>query len=196
MGYSLSWLAVKGLPAEAVLNKLGLRPTGEREEIPESELTGVVMPTGWYLIVDNRRTSNAGVPDDVLQDLSASGGEMVTCFVEEHVMVSIATGWSGGKKTWSIEHDCNKKRHHLEVQGEPPPGFAAIRDELVGKQTTIDDCDYIFDIPVETAKSVTGFRYDEDVPGLTGEVFQVLAEVAPPDARSKKQSFLKRLFGG
>jgi hypothetical protein len=197
MGYSITWLAVKGLPAEAVRNKLGFRPTGQMEEFPESELTGVEMPNGWYLIVDNRRAADAVAPDTVLQDLSASGCELVTCLVEEHVMVSVATGWSGGTKTWSILHDSTTgKRHHLEAKGEPPPAFAAIRDELTAKQETIGGCDYILDIPVETARSVTSFRHDEDVPGLTGEVFEVLAEVGPREKPPKKQSFLKRLFGG
>ena len=50
------------------------------------------------------------------------------------------------------------------------------------------ECDYLFDIPVETARSVAGYRHDEDVPGLSGEVFEVLA-------RPGKPSFWKRLLG-
>ena len=50
-------------------------------------------------------------------------------------------------------------------------------------------CCYLFDIPVEMARSVTGHRHDADVPGLSGDVFEVLAR--PP-----KPSFFKRLFGG
>jgi len=51
MGYSLSWLAVRGKPPEVVQGELGFRPTGEREEIPEADLSGVELPNSWYLIV-------------------------------------------------------------------------------------------------------------------------------------------------
>jgi hypothetical protein len=187
MGYSLSWLAVKGKPSQAVREELGFRPTGKREELPESDLSAVEMPNGWYLIVSDH-TELIG-SDAAWQRLSSSGCELVTCFVEEHVMVSAATGWHDGKMIWSVTHDVQKGRKHLEIQGEPPPQFAAIRDELSAKDVP-KECDYLFDIPVETARSVAGYRHDEDVPGLSGEVFEVLEAVV-----QKKPSFFKRLLG-
>jgi hypothetical protein len=79
----------------------------------------------------------------------------------------------------------------LDVQGEPPPEFAAIRDRQLAQQATGDrDIDWLFNIPVYTARSVVGYIHDEDVPGLSGEVFEVLAP--PPDERS----VLKKLFDG
>lgn len=187
MGYSLSWLAVKGKPPQSVRDELAFRPTGKREEIPESELSAVEMPSGWYLIVSDHTEQVCS--DDTLQRLSSSGCQLVTCFVEEHVMFSRATGWHDGKMIWSVTHDAQKDRKHLEVQGEPPPQFAAIRDELSAKDMP-KVCDYLFDVPVETARSVAGYRHDEDVPGLSGEVFEVLES-----ATQKKASFFKRLFG-
>jgi len=88
MGYSLSWLAVKGKLPQAIRDELSFRMTDEREEIPESDLTAVEMPSGWYLIVSNH--SEQVVSDAAMQRLSSSGRELVTCFVEEHVMVSRA----------------------------------------------------------------------------------------------------------
>jgi hypothetical protein len=102
MGYSLSWLAVKGKPPQAVRDQLGFRLTGEREEIPEADLSGVQMPTGWYLIVSNRSEQVAS--EAAMRSLS-SGSELVTCFVEEHVMASSATGWKDGRKIWSVVHN-------------------------------------------------------------------------------------------
>ena len=187
MGFSLSWLAVKGKSPETIHAELGLKPKpgARREARPEADWTAVAMPNGWYLIVANHSESVA--PDAVLQRLS-TGGELVTCFVEEHVMVSKATGWRDGQMLWSVTHLAPKDLRHLEVQGTPPPEFAAIRDRLSAKRTS--DCDYIFDIPVETARSVAGYRYDQDIAGLSGEVFEVLVEVAP-----KKTSLLKMFFG-
>jgi hypothetical protein len=153
MGYSLSWLAVKGKSPEAVRDELGFCPTGRREEFPESELSAAEMPNGWYLIVSDR--TEQVCPDAALQRLSSAGGELITCFIEEHVMASKATGWKDGQMKWSVTHDCQKDRRHLDVQGEPPPEFAAIRDKLLAKDKP-GEVDYIFDIPVETAKSVAG----------------------------------------
>jgi hypothetical protein len=189
MGYSLSWIAVKGKPPQAVRDEFSFRMTNKREEIPESDLSAVEMPSGWYLIVSNH--TEQVVSDAAMRCLASSGCELVTCFVEEHVMVSRATGWKDGQLRWSVTHDAQKGLLHLDVQGEPPAEFAAIRDRIVAEQAADDGtCDYLFDIPVETARSAAGYRHDEDIPGLSGEVFEVLAP--PPDERS----FLKRLFDG
>jgi hypothetical protein len=188
MGYSLSWIAVKGKPPQAVRDEFSFRMTDAREEIPESELSAVEMPSGWYLIVSNH--TEQVVSDAAMRRLSSSGCELVTCFVEEHVMVSRATGWKDGQLKWSVTHDAQKGLMHLDVQGEPPPELAAIRDQKFAEQAAGDsDCDYLFDIPVETARSVAGYRHDQDVPGLSGDVFEVLAPPYEP-------SFLKRFFYG
>jgi hypothetical protein len=196
MGYSLSWLAVKGKSPQAVREELGFRATGQREEVPESDLSAAEMPTGWYLIVSNR--SEQVISDSEMQRLSSSGCELVTCFVEEHVMFSAATGWKEGRKCWSVSHDAGRGMEHLAFEGELPPAFASIRDELIAKRREKGSvsCDYIFDIPVATAQSLTGYWHDRDVPGLDGEPFEVLerplAQSSPPE---RKPSFWKRLFG-
>jgi hypothetical protein len=49
MGFSVSWLAVRGKPSTAVLSELGLRGTGEYEEVPDSpHFWGANLPDGWY----------------------------------------------------------------------------------------------------------------------------------------------------
>lgn len=188
MGYSLSWLAVKGKSPQAIRDELSFGTTGAREEIPESDLTAVEMPNGWFLIVANRTGQVAS--DAAMRQLSSSGNELVTCFVEEHVMVSSATGWKDGQLRWSVTHDAQQGLEHLDVQGEPPPEFAGIRAQKLAEQAADDGAaDWLFEIPVETARSVVGYRHDADVPGLSGEVFEVLV-------RPQKPSFFKRLFGG
>ena len=197
MGYSLSWLAVKGKPPQAVRDELGLRLTGEREEIPEADLSGVEMPTGWYLIVSNRTEQ---VASEVAMRSLSSGSQLVTCFVEEHVMVSSATCWKDGRKTWSVTHDAQEQRDHLDAQGDLPPVFASILADLKAKQREADannqEVDFIFDGPVELARTIVGYRYDQDVPGLRGEVFEVLSRDVPGGrGEPKRPSFLKRFFG-
>lgn len=53
MGFSMSWAAVRGGTPQAVLEALALRGTGAREEIPESDTTGVELPGGWYMVASN-----------------------------------------------------------------------------------------------------------------------------------------------
>jgi len=213
MGYSLSWLAVKGKSPAAVCAALGLRTTGQREEFPEGDLCAAELPGGWYLIVSDHTERVAS--DAALQTLSA-GGELVTCFVEEHVMASAAAGWQDGRRLWSVTHDAQRGGDHLVAEGDLPPAYAAIRDRLLAKQREQDlakppssrhrqrksgdfsqmRCDYLFSIPVELAQALTGYTHDEDILGQDGKPFEVLAGVSPaaPTLRAKK-SFLKKLFG-
>lgn len=199
MGYSLSWLAVKGMPAQAVRDQLNFRPTGDREEFAESDLSAVEMPNGWYVVVSNRSEQVAS--DAQMQRLSSSGAELVTCFVEEHVMVSAATGWKEGRKIWSVIHSTRERRDHLDAQGELPPSFNSILAEMKSKQQQADankrNVDFIFEVPVALARTLVGYTHDQDIPGLSGPVFEVLsgkvsdALAAPPPNRS----IFRRLFG-
>lgn len=81
--------------------------------------------------------------------------EVVIGEVEEHVMYSMAQGWKHGQKSWVVIHDAQKDRDHLEVQGELPVMFGAIRDQLRSEQQAAGgkktDVDYIFDIPGKLA---------------------------------------------
>lgn len=199
MSYSQSWLAVRGKQPAAVLEALGLRVTGTREEIAESPIVGAELPSGWYLVVAGR-SGHGLMLDQTVQRLSA-GCEIVTCDVEEHVMVSVATGWKEGQRVWSVTHDAQRDMGHLQVEGELPATFASIRDRLRSEQQTAGgskaDVDYIFDIPVELAQTLTGYRHDADIPGAGAAPFEVLVETSSSaPASAGRPSFLKRLFGG
>jgi hypothetical protein len=175
MSYSLSWLAVKGKLPQAVRDELCLCTTGKREEIPESDLSAAELQNDWYLIVSNY--SEQVVPDNILQRLSC-GCEVVTCFVEEHVMLSSSSDWKDGHRCWSVIHNAQKRRDHLETQGQLPIAFSSILKQLQSKQKDADmngkRVDFIFDIPVELAYTLAGYRHDRDVPGLSDKLFEVL----------------------
>ncbi len=175
MGFSLSWLAVRGKDAEAVRRQLGVSGTGEHEDVPDSPLLGAELPTGWYLVVANHSVVEETEP---VSELS-TGGEVVTCFVEEHVMYSRASGWKDGKRLWSITHDSQHGIDHLEAEGDPPAQFIPVRDRLTAKQISRGDADFIFDIPVEVAHALTGFRHDRDISGAADEPYERLERRRP-----------------
>jgi hypothetical protein len=183
----LSWVAVKGAKTEAAVSALGLKRTNRREEIPESDINGVELPTGWYLVLFNRQE----ISDRVLQKVSRLG-ESVYCFVEDHVMFSCASGWENGARTWSVVHDCEKGKYHLEISGMAPSSLKEIQSRLVSELDHAGgekaDVDYLYDAPAELARHLTGFRHDQDMPGLSGDVFAVLE-------KSGGGSLLRRIFG-
>ena len=142
----------------------------------------------WYLLVSNH--DRWDLLDDTRLARLARGCEIVTCLVEEHVMVSAASSWRDGARVWRVSHDAQDPLglEHLEVEGRAPPELAAIRaqgfEEL---RADHDPCDYVFDVPLNlAAKLVDGFRHDE------GDYkFAELRRVS----KEPRKSWLKRLVG-
>jgi hypothetical protein len=162
MGYSIAWLAVQGKPLESLLAELGLRPTGRAGEFADHPMVGAAIEGGWHLLVaqgcDHRMIS-----DRVLMTLSR-GCRVIACSVEEHVMFSGAALWENGERVWSVSHQGDENLHDLSAQGALPDFFASIRDELLAKQAAEGGkdagVDYIFEIPLELARRITGFAHD------------------------------------
>jgi hypothetical protein len=192
MGFSFSSVAVKGGTRESVLPILGLRGTEAREEIPESDLTGASLPSGWYLVTANRYPDL--MEEARLKRLSAIA-EVITCFVAEHVMCSAASMWAEGREVWSVMHAAEQGIEHLETKGTLPPIFASVSKRLRAEQGAAGGkkagVDHIFDIPVEMVEQFTGYRHDRVMPELGDSAFEVLAttDAAP------KRSWLRRLLG-
>lgn len=196
MGYSISWLAVKGATPQAVHEALALRGTGMREEIPESDITGAMLPGGWYMVASNR--DGLRLTQDAVLERMSRIGDAVMCFVEEHVMCSFAACWRNGQRVWSVYHDAQSGIERLDVEGEPPADFAAICDRLRAAQTAAGgkkaEVDYIFDIPVKLARSMTGYTHDQDIPGGAGDAFEVLVST-DAGMKSPRRSWWRRLVG-
>ncbi len=189
MGTSQSWVAFRGRPAEDVRAELRLRVAGTPEEAASSAFSGAQLPGGWSLLVVGR--DERFVSDALLARLSR-GCEAVACFVEEHVMVSQATGWRDGRKVWSVDHDSEVAVEHLAVTGEPPAELASIRQAAESQQREDDgEVDYLFDVPPALAKALVGYHHDDDS-GLVADSFEVLVEVPPEPPR---KPFWARLLG-
>lgn len=177
MGFALSWLGVKNTTPRVVQEALDLTATRRHEEIPDSPLTGLDLPSGWYLVIANNQPPSF-FAESAIKRLSAHC-EAVICFVEEHVMYSSATGWKNGFQVWAVRHDAQIGVEHLEALGDPPSNFTTIRDRLRALQVAAGgknaDVDHTFDIPVQLAYSLTGYRHDQDIPELTSPSFEILA---------------------
>jgi len=205
MGYSMTWTAVRGKPADAVLAALGLARTGRTNDdgiTSRDPFAWCQLDDGWVLVLadagaaGDRFMDDAGNGDAFLAALSA-GCEVVACFAEEHVMVSRAAAWKDGMRLWDVKHDAQVALDHLVRVGEPPAG-AEDREEQARLELANDPdpCDFFFDVPVGFANAVVGYRYDEgdheyeELDRVTGEGPRRDLSAATAPAR---RSFLSRV---
>lgn len=177
MGACLTWFATKGKKSEVVCAELGLRNTGQRVVTPWRHIVGAELPDGRYLIQRPRYECR----DDEIPARLSVGCEVISLFVEEHVMFSRVSSWKDGKRLWSVIHKSEERDDHLEMEGALPLEFSSIRDQISAERGQTP----FFEIPCKLAAKLTGYRYDapakEQISG-----FVVLA--LPP--------WWKRLFAG
>lgn len=181
MGWSCSWVAVRGKEPDTLLTALGLRLSGDREEIPESPWTCANLPGGWFLVFRSDHCEPENFKDAALKALSMDC-ELLRSSVEEHVMFCSTSYWARGNKVWEIAHDAQKGMHHLQSSGEPPPSFPGIRTKYFSEQEAEGgekaDVDLIFEIPLQVGVEFAGFRHDHDYPTAEENPFHVLVSNA------------------
>jgi hypothetical protein len=180
MGFAVSWLAIKGKAPETIQGELHLHATGRRIEIPEPPFVGSSSADGWYLILA-QGAEHRLISSSVMEQLSR-GCEAVTCTVEEHVMFSEASGWRDGQILWSVTHTGEDGPKDGAASGSLPPSYSSIRDRLAAQQHAAGgadgEVDYLFEIPVELARSLTGYRHDQGSPVFEAQGFEVLTSSA------------------
>ena len=187
MGFSITWCAVRDGNTQKVLDQLGLSPTGETEDVPESLISTAKLDTGWRIIWYNEYECPFLRPEDL--GVISNDQEVLMCLVEEHVMASSSELWRGGKRKWWISHEGEDGPKGLAAEGDLPECFASIRREMEEAQRAAGGdaagVDYIFEIPLRVARTLVGFKHDEVMQGQ----FVVLSRPVP------KKGFIGRLFG-
>lgn len=180
MGFSLTWCAVREQSADLFIQKIGLTPTGETEEFPESLITMAKLDTGWRVVCHNKYACPYLQPKDLAR--LSMDHDLLLCLVEEHVMATSAEYWCKGKRQWWISHEGDNGPKGLGVDGNPPESLPEIRKEMEAQQLAEggDDAgvDYIFEIPVSVAKSLVGFKHDETCSHLIGAGFEVMSRAS------------------
>lgn len=167
MGYSLAWVAVRGVTREAALEALGMSANGKGGRIRQSlgELPG-----GWLLYLDENPDRGFGKP---LERLVTLGAPTVACRQEDHVMRSEARGYEGGREIWRIVCDSSEDER-LAVSGKPPAPFEELRAQAQAEQAAEDEdedeypVDFIYEVPLNLGMAIFGFRPGEtEDPSLT-----------------------------
>jgi hypothetical protein len=93
-------------------------------------------------------------------------------------MFASAAFWRDGREVWSVQHQGDKAVTDLVVKGVPPSNFEDVRARCFAAQELAepDDVDYVFDIPLDLAKSIVGFRHDQINPEIDDTSFRALAK--------------------
>lgn len=169
MSLSLAWFAVNGLAPEDFLDRAGFEDTGEADEYFDAEHSGGDLPGGWYVVV----TAQADLLDPARLTQWSEGCRLVAVVVHEDTSTSLAMEWRDGRQVWSAFHDGSAEKKQLEVEGNLPDIFDAIRQDLMAVQAEAAsegaEFDAGYDIPLDIAEDITGFRhdalgFDEDIP--------------------------------
>jgi hypothetical protein len=161
MGFRIAWVAVRSLSDDQVFERLGLWDTGEPGPVPLSPCSAAALDGGWTLVW----IPSSDFPSFFDFSRLSHNAEVVLCRVNETIMLSAAEAWNDGHRAWLIEHNSAVNVRHLHAEGNAPAAFIKIRDETLIKQDESQhDANYAFDIPIELARMLTGFRHDDKTP--------------------------------
>jgi hypothetical protein len=173
MGYSLSWIAFKGIEKAEVLERLALVDTGEPDGFCESAVAGCELPSQWFLVYLGDCFHRFVTPE-VLGRVSI-GCVVLGCQAEEHVMVSAAFLWEDGQRRWNVIHESEKGIYDLAVSGAAPAQFETIKVRVIAEQDAEggeqSDVDCVYEAPIDLAAEICGFRHEQLVSESPGSPF-------------------------
>jgi hypothetical protein len=191
MGFAISWCAVPEAAAGGFLQRIGLTETGETEEVPDSLISVARLDTGWRLLW----YSNYDCPflNEAQRAEHSRHHDLLYCLIEEHCMASSSELWTGGSRAWWISHEGIDGPKGVDFSGAVPRNFQQIKSEMEAKQKQeggeAAEVDYLFDIPLLVAKSLTGFKHDEVCTHVIGNEFRIMKQ------ESQQGGLFSRLFG-
>lgn len=201
--WTCSWIAIRGGEPDGVLSELALNRTNGYTPTPSAEWCCVESDNDWFVLFSGRNSAPEEFSPEFLSVLSKRS-ELVVSVIEEPIMFSSVAYWVDGRSIWSVVHDAQRGISHIDVRGELPDAVEAIYEEWQARQDEhgedAAELDYIFQVPIEMAARLTGFRYDRDYPGDPAGRFEVLyASIPviepPPPVEKKWWHFLRRVPG-
>jgi len=167
MQYSLCWLAVHGKVTNLILEELTLRRTGDTTDARKA-VAGVDLRNGWYVVILNEGIE---LMQDVLLANMSLECECVACFVDDASKVTSSVGWKHGRLVWRALHDGQKDKENLVLRGQFPALVGPILDNAKAKQKA-EGGQHIFNVPLELAHQLAGYRHDRDASYAPFDVLQ------------------------
>lgn len=189
MGFSHSWIAVRGLTREAALEALAMEVSDVRTDL----LEGTALfdwPNGWLVVVsDDYQEALQGQ----LSELGSLGEVAIACGTNDDAQYFAACGYQDGSDVWSVR--VNPAKHVFRVVGYPPEQMDPFIAEA--KAAEADGVDLFSAIPAALAESICGFALDGDLGAIKHVSLKSTGVKPRSQARSasSKSGFLARLFG-
>ena len=189
---SFWWIAVRGKSATEVRRELGFQGSGVWLGEPDCPLAGAILSTGWYLV-------RAAGMRDVLRDIAvpyrlSRRCEVVTCRADAAESVSAAGEWQNGQRIWFVRHDGRRGQNDIETFGTLPLGFESIKTDWLGQGE--GDPDLLFEVAIDIAEAMTGYRDGGSRTTLTKRGFELLiAGGVRERGRDSVGQWFKRLLG-
>jgi hypothetical protein len=168
VGFNMSWIFVDQIDLNELFAALDVRSTGEAADpydlgTGRVPLAGLKPKDGWCAIFGHYSfvlDITIGIDPPRLMRLPTKS-QAVSCVVLEHANISYANLWQDGRHIWEVRHQPNMEQpDHLEFWGDLPPAFIGIWDAALQKRRKIGGADYVFDVPIDVAAEITGFRHD------------------------------------
>ncbi|MGQ4601531.1 hypothetical protein [Nocardia sp. R6R-6] len=161
MGDILSWVAVRGQSRSSVLDELDLT---DIEGVDQGGVDAVSL-ADWHIVFDPEVNPPGYLRyPDVLQRLSR-GAEVVACYESSFGPSSVAAGLRDGRQSWVVGHDRDVSADHLEYEGDLPGEFADVLARARARQAASREVDFLYEVPLELAWLVTGYRADNVLRG-------------------------------
>lgn len=190
MGYRISWIGTQA-PILDILSAIDAVETGSSAEFPDFEYCVVSLEGGWTVVWAPEEFFN----NQRCKALSATH-PIIAVSVNETVMYSDARWFENGELVWSIWHQGDEDRSHLESSG-PVPDIGKTIERAKRVEQAEDDAsepeysvDVIFEIPLALAATYCPFKHDE-FEGDKGACKELRLKTTP-----QRRGFLQRLFGG
>lgn len=170
MGFRIDWVLLDTGDVVSVAAELGMRLTGQRDEFPERTSIARTAANQSLLWVEGH------LEEHTLLRLSRRWS-LLHQRVNETVMHSACGLYAQERCVWSVDYASERSRERFQVDGQPPAEFESLRARAQADQPHSGGCDLLFDVPVDLAASIVGFRYDA-MPEETEPLYLVLARVS------------------
>jgi hypothetical protein len=192
VGFSVTWVALRGMTADEACSAMGFERTGEISREPLSEdLAGAELPNGVYLMLASGDGPFMGLSENY-DSGPALANEAIHFMCYDTAMITRIGCVADGQRRWCITR--SEPGEPFELEGAIPAEYHRLLAKAKEEQAKAgDEVDYLYDVPADLGLHITGFRHDRFEDDLHFEVLHALpSSPYAPRTYSGRQSSGRR----